>query len=252
MTITITGGISLTQGGVTSATVLPVVAPETVPVTAGLAVQLDAENSTFTFSGGSSITQWQDLSGNGNHADSLLAANGFTEPVLDDGTLGDNPNSRPFVTNRNFNFGFNILNSDSITVKDAFFVTRRTNALWVDFGGWINPDAGGSYWIFGPNGTKQLQSLSFDSFFQNNTEYATSEAFGVDLDVWAIYHMRSSAGLTSGTGFNLLHLEDTLSFPARSWLGDVAEMLIYDTTLSAGNMTSVLDYLADKYAITIA
>ena len=250
MTITITGGVTI-NGTMRSSTVT--VAPtETVPVTTGLAVQLDAENSSFVFSSGTSVTQWQDLSGNGHHANSLLVINGFAEPNRNDGTLAPTPDDRPFVTNRSFNFGFNIVGSDSITVKDAFFVTRRTLPNWLDFGGWINPNAVGVYWIFGPNGTKQLQTLSFDSFFQNNTEYATSEPFATDLDVWAIYHMRSAAGLTSGTGFNLLHLEDTTSFASRSWLGDVAEILIYDTTLSGGDLTSVLSYLSFKYNITIA
>lgn len=238
--------VSFTPSGSTAS-------PETVPVTSGLAVQLDAESSTFVFSGGSTVSQWQDLSGNGNHANSLLPANGFTEPELDDGTLATNPNGKPFVTNRTNTFGFSVLNSDSITVRDAFFVTRLFQSTWDDFQGWINPDAGGSYWIFGPSGTKQLQSLSFDSFFQNNTQYATSAPFATDLDVWAIYHMRSSAGLSDGVnGFNLLHLEDTTSFPQRAWQGDVAEMLIYDTALSGGDLTSVLNYLSTKYGITIA
>lgn len=242
-------GLHLTQTGRAAA------APFAPTDIAGLALWLKADAGTFQSSGGSAATsdadpvgEWQDQSGNARH---LTQATGSVKPTLRLAVQNGLPVIRfdgtdDFLEIPDFLTGF--------TAAEIFVVVKAD----------ADPaaDAGTSgLWLLGTGNTHYpwTNGTIFDSFGSGAQQATDNPA--TTLAQFNVYNVSSASGawtnrlngaeiFTTGT--------NTVSFPSGPRLGisaasahwfdgDVGELVLYDSVLSAGNRSSVLAYLQARW-----
>ena len=217
---------------------------------AGLVIWFDASDSgTITQSGGL-VSQWDDKSGNGYHA---------TEVTNKPTTGADTLNS------------LNVLTFDGDRLASAAPSTQTTQTIFVV--GQITFSAGSTQAFVGANPSQGL------AFRWNNSKTDLSNPYVEDIGtstgalslstyyLWtATYNSSTGAydfrtdGASDGSGTNTTTFGsskttyigatgDNGSGFIQAIVGNIAEVVKYDTVLSAGNITAVEDYLNAKWAV---
>jgi chitodextrinase len=180
-------------------------------------------------------------------ADSLSLADG--DPVAtwadssteaDDATQGTAGNRPTYQTNE--------INSLPIVrfdgTDDFLTVTKGAYATWTIFFVAKNGDTSPGYMLAAGTDTTAIISefAAGDWQFFNNP--GTVDIGDTSTSVFQIISTTSGQGGNSGTwrvGADLAS--------GAPWAGDIAEIIIYDTVLSAPNQTIVMTYLQDKYGL---
>lgn len=193
---------------------------------------------------GDALAQWDDSSGNANHATQGTAA---SRPLYKTNIVNGKPVVRFDVTDDGMGTPVGAVAGTSFTLfcvydfRGATPAVRRavhaTGANWLigpyngnhqfyDGGGFTAPDGPAvTQNVFVYQTAKQTASTSVN--YVNGTQYGT----------------RAQAGSPGITAFNLGSLGSDV------FDGDMAELLIYPTALSDVNRQSVETYLAAKYAL---
>lgn len=202
-------------------------------VTNGLSLWLDA--STLTgLNDGDTVDSWTDMSGQNN-----TATKTYGSPIYKTGQIG--ANNQPVVGINGGNLNFNRISN----IRSVFWVLKEySTADRFLLGDTDN-------YAFHRGGSGRLWSGNDASSSVRN---GTTKLMGTVVD-------GTTTTFPTGT-FQLVSLVTTGDVPANNvtkdrsnrdgWNGDIAEILIYNTALTANQEAIVGSYLAAKYALTTA
>ncbi|MCX6880057.1 MAG: DUF6288 domain-containing protein [Verrucomicrobia bacterium] len=236
----------------TSAVAVITVDLGTVPYTTGLVCYFDASVGVTTNANGA-VAGWSDRSGNGHHAS---LGNGM--PVL----VSNQLNSRPVLQFRGNSTWLNT--AGTFFAKEQYVVVRSPNATWSGSGSFLGRS----------NTTGQFLAARPSSF----NLYSGQTGFWDDWLPSAVSKNGTAVSSAHGTmprgGFQLGSITDfmllkitvqdttqpvgnvTYQIGQNDNLGscemDVAEIIAYDSALSAANEAKVGSYLTKKYGLTTA
>ncbi len=228
-------------------TTLPPVPPDGVPVTAGLEGWYDAGYGVVA-DGGGIVQSWADRSGNGNHAEQRI-----NNPRLE----SDQVNGLPAVL---FHGGNNRLNINYPLVPREEYIVFRSGRYAYDPG---NPNLWGGDWG-GPFGQQNNNGWMCQQHTRDLWDDGNRRPNGVTWNGTVIAETNPDGfpyGLPNVADYMVLKVNPRnygsanciLGRPNNNWGNgyvDVAEVLIYNTPLSAADENDVGGYLAWKYGIS--
>jgi hypothetical protein len=229
--------------------------PFTPASISNLYLWLDADDTTtFTYSSGTVVSQWNDKSGNAYHATQATVANQpsrVTSPSIGVDFDGSNDTLSSSAT---FNG----------SVFTTFIVARDYNSGAVVLGGGSGGDV--FYWPY---------TQPSDLYFQINSNWglATSVTYPTGLSNLEIRYDGNGATNADRMKGRFNGTERTLTFtgtipttmsrsgqtttigaynstPVLPFSGIVSEVISYNKVLSASELTDVRDYLSTKWSIT--
>jgi len=217
----------------------------------GMVLWLDAGKGITPTSG---VSMWADQSGNGNHA---VQTNTFYQPTYITDELNDNPVVR-------FTEGEKYLSHPSILTNDytTFYVLKLTESqeklLYYYHAGIINSGDLGFFaeakWLSTSEGGwgSVGKYPSWGSYFRTSEEYPTPEE-------WRVHTHQPEKLYKNGTEVEYLRSDDVhagglITIGSRSdhmlyFVGDIAEILVYNRILSDSEREFVETYLNAKYDI---
>jgi hypothetical protein len=137
------------------------------------------------------------------------------------------------------------------TTYSLFFIARKPNAANA---GWLMSSNGTNTWLSGFFGTSV--GVAYHEGWVGSTPPITGYGSGwlISADLNSFYRPNGNTAL-QGTGGTGTRPTTTWGINARAanavdvW--QVAEIIVYDTTLTAGQISSTEAYLASKYQITL-
>ncbi len=219
-----------------------------------------ADSNSMTFSG-TNITQWNDKSGNGNNAASIVSALSVSTPTYN----GTSLNGRTTVSFGNSNDALRINNNFNMTqfpslcyfivIRPASSQQNATNA------GILSTDNSGQYGRSLGFGSGNWQ-VEYYNNFQNITAYTanawaiTSLQFNSTTSTTLAVNGTTYAGTASATKDNTngLHIGtynngDGTGYNLYNANFDTAEILIYGVNLSTAERQTIEGYLAWKWGL---
>ncbi|MBK7549752.1 MAG: hypothetical protein IPI20_18955 [Rhodoferax sp.] len=244
---------------------MPLNPPAQLP-TAGLALLLDAGNAALTMSNGSEVTEWRDASGSNRNAVTLPGRG----PVLVTGALGGDAVLRFDGQNdyldlpaafADFTSGMTLLvvaRPASVQAGSKLLLLgngagQANVSLGRNGGGaglqYFTTNSGGNYGWFG----------TADALTSNEAAlYTVVQAGGVASS--AVQATVSKNGIAVGSGqFMPPVVTRSTNYIGRSYwggdgyfAGDIAEIIVYNRTLTASELAAVQGYLAQKYSLAVA
>lgn len=240
-----------------------------LPVKNGLLVWLDAaDDSTFSYSSGTEVSQWRDKSGNNFHANQATVAN---QP------------SRNTVVNSRKSVNFNSANADRLRVNSGMVFTNSVTAIvfikpgtqnfaYADIldqdhamdgvNGWViqrnNTASQWLIWLANEAGTTWLNTNAV-SYADNTPQIVTLRKGSSTLTL-------SSNGTSSGDvavadqqirqanyfGLNIgtWRAGNELYATSRHYNGEICEILVYNRALSLTELKQIHTYLGQKWGIS--
>lgn len=227
--------------------VIAAVANEVTPVPLtieGLQIWVDASDETTITDSSGSVSQWDDKSGNGNHVTQGTPEN---QPSTGTRTINN-------LNTIEFNPGTELLSNTSFTLSEPFTIFSVSESDNVTATNYVWADSNGSNVLYNNGGIS-----AFSVFFGSVVTFATANSNGVPYIVTVVGDStdgigRNGAALTTGNAgagsfdkFNIGNRDDF----ARDWDGAIAEILVYNSALSATDRATVEEYLASKWGITL-
>lgn len=212
---------------------------QALPLTiAGLKAWYDASDaSSFTYSSGTLVSQWNDLSGQGRH--------------ISQGSVGAQP-SRSGAQNGQSTVVYGA--GTSLTVAVAPSVAMPLTTLGV-----VRWDGGGA------SNTQWIRLASSQIAYVAGTAYAlygglvlaggtpgttwhqwSLKMNGVTSQIWA--DGASQATGTEGPGASMSEISVGATVSVNVWRGEVAEVIIYGADLAAADRLALEQYLKNKWA----
>lgn len=239
----------------------------------GLALWLDANDASTITLNGSTVSQWSDKSGNGNHVSNATAA---TQPAY----LATGWNGQPTVSftrlGLEFLFKQNVLNfsaSDDFTLASAFEFLEPSNR-WDMIAGWRSgansSGGGGGSPIL--QGMSTSQEIGYHNTDQTDTRIKVNVTTRLGKKLATISRSGGSSGLNgaatvTSTGYSQATYDTnaTQSFSSQAATGFqiggrqqsatdygdkyISEVVGYNTKLSTEDRQKVEGYLAWKWGI---
>ena len=205
----------------------------------------------ITQSGGN-VTAWADQSGTGNDA-----ANSGTIPYV-----ASSINGQPGLT---IAAGTGLTgNANPVTTGSArstFVVAKGTNAAAYSLFCYRKT---GAYWAAQMNYQTSFSYVETDGVAQNNTitpgfnpgasnnifQHGSDGVFTNPIKLWINNVSKTVTGtqLNTESGTAGYIVGNTANF-TQGWVGDIAEVIVYDTDLGSTDRNSVYSYLSARYAI---
>ncbi|MEM7391546.1 MAG: hypothetical protein AAF492_04290, partial [Verrucomicrobiota bacterium] len=217
---------------------------------------LDAENGPFSFTSNNYVSVWGDRSGTGNHATRDLNTNG-TETAIQRITNAINGRATVEFNTGHFADNLEILPSLRIDTASgapggsAFVVAKTTDTDGNDplmsgpsFNTFFGQDDGEVEFY---NGTG-VASISADHVTSNRVRYADFDVDRADR----IRYVVNGTELGVNNSQNVAEDGYELNEVGEFWIGDIAEILIWDRVLSDEEQARVGLYLALKYGLDTA
>jgi len=254
----------LNRRGVFGGATAPAFSPKDI---SGLQLWLDATTGLFdATSGGSAVTtdgsavaRWEDQSGNNYHVTQGTSNN---RPVLKTSIR----NSKNIIR---FDGSNDLLVSESISSNNLSAMTCFIVAYVAGFGGggfgrYFERGSNNKLWFVNQEfGANRLVAIGAGTFHDTASGSITTGNWYLNSAKWdggtniatnmsqRINEGNSTRGLT-GTGSissvaNTTYQVGNRTAADRAFNGDIAELIIYNVSLSASEITSVEDYLADKW-----
>ena len=224
--------------------------PTDLPVKNGLALWLDAaDDTTFSYSSGTTVSQWRDKSGLNNHSSQATVGNqpsrstfqNSRKTVNFDGT-NDFLDGTSALTLANGYTAFTIVKSSATGERDI--ITSTPYVQSADFylyqqassgklGNWSNvytsnPISLNVWYLFSTN----VSSVGSETLYLNGSSQTSN-----------------SRSLTNTRGYRV-GAYDTGSSSGEYWSGEIAEILIFNRSLSSTEMKQVHTYLGQKWGIS--
>ena len=201
----------------------------------GLVLWLDA-NAGITKDVNGQVSQWDDQSGEDNHAAQSTPA---SQPIHEANIV----NGRPVVR---FDGADDFMEFSAITnIRTAFFVVRSFTP--VPSRGIILGDSSAFHWH--DDGDNMFHSSNSHSNIRTGSAYTNGSVVSptslLKPTVFEVITVATAGNVTAS------RLTRDRGFSDRVWWGDYADVLIYDTPLSSADREAVEEYLADKYGISI-
>ena len=225
--------------------------PASIP---GLQLWLDASQITG-LNDGDAVATWTDASGNAQHATQSTASK---RPLYKTGIL----NGKPVVR---FDGVDDFLRNDVFTALNnapaasLFIVKRQTSSGGINFPVLFaslfyqfNLGSGPKYWRTSitedANTTLDWTTWTYEAQLFDGSQSGNANRLKIRSNgnpVSVSYTGTIAATLSSGTGFYVSTSDGTL-YP---WNGDIAEIIAYSATPSAGELAQLEQYLAAKYGL---
>jgi hypothetical protein len=229
---------------------------------AGCQLWLDASDSNSTTLSGSTVTVWNDKSGNNRHMNTITVAANWTPSTAELPIIGT-----PIGGLRTINFKAQSGIKQATTldgVKNLFWVGRTAapvgtpgSTSYFLLGHDVNYDwHGNPYNINGPNffinttfANAGIQSASPVSLFtQGETPVRGATFSNVIMPLQPLVSLLSAGGITGTTRYQGLCYDRNGG--NIGWCGDLAEVIIYSNALTTDQRTQVENYLLQKWKIT--
>ena len=233
--------------------ILPSVVNHTLPVTANLLAHYDAADESSLTVGLQRVSQWNDKSGNANHATQATFGN------------------RPFYCRPPSGIERGGLYFDAALLSfmtSAASMSDITSSLF--FVGNVG-DLSGNRTMLGPSADGGLQwratavpdirvtsadtaEIAASTFFPTvGVPYVTGIVLSASDAVFYFNNetpqtVGHSVGLTAGRTL-VIGRAPTVASGAENWQGWMGEIIMYSATLSAANATSVMSYLRAKWGL---
>lgn len=229
----------------------PSVLATALPVTANLELWLDADDSSTITLNGSTVSQWDDKSGNDYHVSQGTASNQptYTTSVLNsksvvrfDGNdellngsatvVGGSTNRTVFIV---FNstagsVTYSVTLGDSTSTGQAFGISREIA---------VRVNNGSRVWSTGAiNSTHSIVTIALDGTSTTDLS-AWKNGSSLTASSTSAQTINTAAGIIVGNGTSGGNLT-----------GDVAEVVVYSSALSTTDRESVESYLSSKWGIT--
>jgi hypothetical protein len=237
--------LSLTNSFGTNQTALTLTIAANFAVTDGMLLWLRADANVVTGTNGA-VSQWTDQSALGNNAFQTTTAN---QPQL----IANQVNGLPIIR-------FSGTNSLVLPYNMMQRVQSGQIIAVVKVGS--NPNNFSMLWNFGTGfGTSYYDLLHFDDFGTSDTSYVQIETqaqlsqyfvYDTSLDPSgeSIYRYDGSALWTrSGLPLSFQVAPDIGGYNGGSFVGDIAEIFVYDRVLTSQEQGAIYSYLATKYAM---
>jgi hypothetical protein len=243
--------------------------PTDLPVKNGLLLWLDAaDDSTFSYSSGTEVSQWRDKSGNNFHANQA--------------TVGIQP-SRNTVVNSRKSVNFTSTNGDRLRVNSGMVFTNSVTAIVFikpgaqnyDYANILDQDHGmdgANGWVIQRNGNGSnwqswVANAAGDSWFNpNQVSYTDNTPQIVTLRKGSSTVTLYSNGTSSGDvavadqqirqanyfGLNLgsWRAGNEIHGSSRHYNGEICEIVVYNRILSDTERKQVHTYLGQKWGIS--
>jgi hypothetical protein len=224
----------------------------------GLQLWLDAADQGSMALSGSSVTVWNDKSGNGYHMNTLPASASWTGTAAYP-TIGTSMNGLQTVK---FLAQSGLKQATTLDgVKNLFWVGRIAAP-----DGTAGPDAAPVYFLLGHDtlydwhgdfyGSKFVTTGAAQSgitsatasLFTSDSNAVTNATFGnVNMPSAPNVSLLSVSGITGSTRYQGICYDRNIH---PGWCGDLAEVLIYSTALTTSQRQQVEGYLAQKWGLT--
>ena len=245
----------------------------------GLSLWLDAADSSTVITSGSSVSQWNDKSGNGKN---MISNATFQRPIYSANSLNGN-NSILFF--RNASNSFSILENTSfnfVTASWTYFTILRRNAANTTFQRFLSMAS-----VINGGDNNNAASLNLNSTSLNNSfnmersggslagTFNTSNVCllenivngsGTNIDTINANtnylfangsQLTSGGGLSVGTNLNIAHIRygcttsksGTNDSGVESLQGNIGEVLLFNRTLRRSEIQQIEGYLAWKWGI---
>jgi hypothetical protein len=254
-------GAAGTSAWSTTATATTSTAWTPADLTGGMALWLDAADASTITLNGSTVSQWNDKSGNARHVSQGTAANQPTSTTS--GLNGRNAlsfagsrwlgNTASSLTGTGTYTGpFNVFYAGAPGANGGTVLTERSSTL-VGVSQWTN--LSGTYFLSsdGANNSSnnQLTSATFARFSSAGGVVAHQHVPAARDNVWlngtAETVTAGTAGnISGGTGFRI----GTREFTGVGWDGSVGEIVVSTTALSTTDRQRLEGYLAHKWGTT--
>ena len=205
-----------------------------VPVTNNLIVHYDANLGVTT--SGSTVTQWDDQSGNDYHATS-----GSGSPELVSDALNSLPTIR-FDANEYLNV------DDSFYVREHYAVGRSRNVNWNNYGAFLDDRSSRNYGYLFESGNKGFHWNQYPAgVSKNGTSISTIDNDCLDpIDQYMVLRI-DMRNVDTGDRTHYVNRSDHSAAAM-----DICEIIGYSTELSSADEAQVGGYLAYKYGIATA
>jgi hypothetical protein len=210
---------------------------------ADLALWLDAEDTASITLNGSTVSQWNDKSGNGRNATQATEAN---QPAY----LATDFNGKPSVTWTSIN---KIMQTSAFAAQSFYFATRYSNgtqATWVTnfpglFGGDSSPigligtASGADVWY----NVNIFNTIRRDGGSEENTNTSSLVALPIPNGII------SARAASAQTPSNTWKIGNDRALTARGWTGPIAEVIATSAILSTEDRQKLEGYLAWKWGL---
>lgn len=243
--------IAVNEYGTSASSVQSFIYDTTISRT-NLKVWLSADKGVDTTGG--SISTWYDRSSNGLSATQTTGAN---KPILQDGVL----NGKPVVRFNGTTSYMMMPNASEIGLTNSpyeMFIVTRTTSSALQF---VISGAGENYELHlnGGNGVRYIPIGSVlldngaDGAYDDGQGYLftlrASTSYGIVMTNGEVGEYSFSNATSSGTGSMFLGQRAGDIYRLN---GDIAEVIMYDTTLSKQERLAVSQYLSQKYNISLS
>jgi hypothetical protein len=243
--------------------------PTDLPVKNGLLVWLDAaDDSTFSYSSGTEVSQWRDKSGNNFHANQATTANqpsrntvvNSRKSVNFTSTNGDRlrVNSGMVFTNsvtaivfikpgsQNYAYA-NILDQDHGMDGANGWVIQRNNtaSAWLS---WV-ANAAGDTW-FNPNQILYVDNTSQIVTLRKGSSTVTLYSNGTSSTDVAIADQQIRQVGYLGLNLGSWRAGNEIHGSSRHYNGEICEVVVYNRALSLTELKQVHTYLGQKWGIS--
>ena len=223
----------------------------------GCQLWLDADDTSTTTLSGSSVTAWNDKSGNNRHMNTLTTAANWTPSTAAYPTIGT-----PIGGRRTINFTAQAGLKQSTTldgVKNLFWVGRIQAPVGTPgstsfflLGHDVNYD-----WHGNPMGGRIMNTTFANSGIYNASPVSLIESdespirgaifSNVNMPVAEKVSLLSAGGITGTTRYQGICYDRNGG--NIGWCGDLAEVIVYSNALTIPERTQVENYLLDKWKI---
>jgi hypothetical protein len=222
-----------------------------LPVKGGLGLWLDAsDDSTFSYSSGTSVSQWRDKSGNNFHATQALSAN---QP-----SRSTTQNSRKTVNFDGTNDTVTIPNFICNSEMSIFVVSNCGTTLLIEHSTDTNSNQG-FYFYGGGTGmiyiTRATGSIISNSNWLSGGYSIASAVNSTGLDLLTYKNGSQQTIITDGrSSLTNTYITNTLYIGSRGanslWSsGPIAEIIIYNRKVSNAERNLIHTYLGQKWGI---
>jgi hypothetical protein len=236
----------------------PVIASFLPNTITGCQLWLDASDSNSTTLSGSSVTVWNDKSGNNYHMNTITPAAGWTPSTAEYPTIGTSIGGLRTI---NFKAQSGLKQATTLDgVKNLFWVGRIAAPVGTPgancsflLGHDVNYDWHGNpfpgKFLNTSFANAGIQTASPVSLFAQNQGPLTGSVFSnVDMPAASVVSLLSVAGITGTTRYQGLCYDRNGGHIG--WCGDLAEVIIYSTALTTEQRIQVENYLLEKWKIT--
>ena len=219
----------------------PSTGAEEIPTT-GLELWLDADDaSTFTYSSGTVVSQWNDKSGTAQH---FAQATGANQP-----NRNGTQNGHTTVVFDGSTDTLSCSVAGMVHPVTMFAVARNTassgqrNLISYSSDGRIFRTSGGTIDIY------QGSFLSSGTSWGTTDFHSVSAVFNGASSLIAVDGGSDTTGTSGGGSFDTgsAAVGALRASSSEYWQGDIAELIVYDRALSSGERSQVEDYLAAKW-----